>query len=161
MIWIAPDALVEFSVQSTCSAQPVRHNNRGGACWDKLRMSSRWHALIQTCMQTGHVLPGPGVGRNPTMLCLQLWRQLDDTIMGGQSSSSLEANGDGSGAVWTGDLIVVRAALLEHQGTYCDSPIQALTIQAHLLAEAISAKSCTIALQQEGGGFCGARTASR
>jgi hypothetical protein len=50
---------------------------------------------------------------------MQLWRQLDDTIMGGKSSSTLEANGDGTGAVWTGDLIV------------------------------------------EGGGFCGARTASR
>lgn len=38
---------------------------------------------------------------------LQVWRQLDDTIMGGQSSSRLEAS-EGGIAVWTGDLIVVR-----------------------------------------------------
>lgn len=39
---------------------------------------------------------------------VQLWRQLDDTIMGGQSSSKLDVTADGT-AVWTGDLIVVRS----------------------------------------------------
>lgn len=36
----------------------------------------------------------------------QLWLQLDDTIMGGQSSSQLEASSDGT-VVWSGNLIVV------------------------------------------------------
>lgn len=34
------------------------------------------------------------------------WERLDDVIMGGQSSSGLAPAADGSGAVWTGDLIV-------------------------------------------------------
>ena len=38
---------------------------------------------------------------------VQLWRQLDDTIMGGQSNSKLDVTADGT-AVWTGNLIVVR-----------------------------------------------------
>jgi uncharacterized protein YbjT (DUF2867 family) len=36
---------------------------------------------------------------------LKLWKQLDDTIMGGQSSSKLDVTADGT-AVWTGNLIV-------------------------------------------------------
>ncbi|PRW55975.1 nadh:ubiquinone oxidoreductase complex i intermediate-associated 30 [Chlorella sorokiniana] len=37
---------------------------------------------------------------------IEKWQRLDDVIMGGQSSSGLAAAEDGSGAVWTGDLIV-------------------------------------------------------
>jgi hypothetical protein len=37
---------------------------------------------------------------------LGAWERLDDVIMGGASSSGLEAAADGSGAVWKGDLIV-------------------------------------------------------
>eukprot|EP00878_Enallax_costatus_P001050 GHUV01001185.1.p1 GENE.GHUV01001185.1~~GHUV01001185.1.p1 ORF type:complete len:643 (+),score=165.16 GHUV01001185.1:143-2071(+) len=37
---------------------------------------------------------------------LAIWERLDDVIMGGSSSSGLAAAEDGSGAVWSGDLIV-------------------------------------------------------
>jgi hypothetical protein len=42
---------------------------------------------------------------------LEAWEKLDDVIMGGSSGSALAAAGDGTGAVWRGDLIVeVRGA---------------------------------------------------
>lgn len=37
---------------------------------------------------------------------LAVWERLDDVIMGGQSSSTLSAAGDGSGADFSGDLII-------------------------------------------------------
>lgn len=37
---------------------------------------------------------------------LAAWERLDDVIMGGSSSSGIRAAEDGTGAVWTGDLIV-------------------------------------------------------
>lgn len=39
------------------------------------------------------------------MLYKQVWQRLDDVIMGGQSSSGLQAAEGGGSAVWTGDLI--------------------------------------------------------
>lgn len=37
---------------------------------------------------------------------LAKWQRLDDVIMGGQSSSALTLAADGSGAVFSGDLII-------------------------------------------------------
>ncbi|CAD7695637.1 unnamed protein product [Ostreobium quekettii] len=37
---------------------------------------------------------------------VEMWERLDDVIMGGKSSSSIKLAGDGSGAVWSGDLVV-------------------------------------------------------
>ena len=34
------------------------------------------------------------------------WERIDDVIMGGQSSSSLQPSGNGQTAVWSGDLII-------------------------------------------------------
>ncbi|WIA12335.1 hypothetical protein OEZ85_012388 [Tetradesmus obliquus] len=50
---------------------------------------------------------------------LAAWERLDDVIMGGNSSSALEAAADGSGAVWKGDLVV-------EGGGFCGARTKAL-----------------------------------
>ena len=37
---------------------------------------------------------------------LSSWERLDDVIMGGRSSSKLEASADGKGVVWSGELVL-------------------------------------------------------
>ena len=68
------------------------------------------------------------------------WERLDDVIMGGQSSSGLEAAADGSGAVWRGELVVegggfcgARAGVRRHPWLGLTSAWQPLQIgRAHV-----------------------------
>jgi Complex I intermediate-associated protein 30 (CIA30) len=80
---------------------------------------------------------------------LQLWKQLDDTIMGGQSNSKLDVTADGT-AIWTGTLVVVRSCC-----TCC------LTLRPHVRQVYSTAGLTAPSVLQEGGGFCGQRTESR
>ena len=60
------------------------------------------HAPGATIIACASSPPPPG----PPPQDMEAWERLDDVIMGGSSSSSLRALEDGSGAVWSGDLIV-------------------------------------------------------
>ena len=67
---------------------------------------------------------------------LAVWERLDDVIMGGQSSSSLTAAGDGSGADFSGDLII-------EGGGFCGARTKVCIPRK----QCMSAKQCSITLR--------------
>jgi hypothetical protein len=115
---------------------------------------------------------------------LAAWERLDDVIMGGSSSSALEAAPDGGGALWKGDLVMeVRCAWRAAHGqprvrwvcvyvlcTYTQArrcgchhrrapPSPSHTLNRHPQPPPPKTRlESTHRARTQGGGFCGART---